>query len=285
VREVITEDLLEVLELEKIDTNLYTGINELSARYWPALFGGQVAAQALRAAAYTIPEGRLPHSFHGYFLRPGRGDLPVLFKVDRDRDGGAFSSRQVVAVQEGEVIFSLAASFQSPRPEAVEWCPPREPAFSPEEVEDGDSHPRFETTLEIRGMPPTVPYEEDQRPVPARMWLKSAQPLPDDPIVHTCVMTYASDVGSGFGDGTVAGVRRGGTSLDHAMWFQQPIRMDDWVLLESWPIKTGGGRGLYSGMIQDRQGRVGAVLTQEFVFRRARPNWTPPTRLRPLPEP
>src|SRR5579872_3296394 len=110
-----TDDLQELLELEELDTDLYRGMNEDTARLRPALYGGQVAAQALRAAAYTVPEGRLPNSLHGYFLRPGVSDRPVILRVARDRDGGSFSARHVVAVQNGEVIFSMSASFQTPR--------------------------------------------------------------------------------------------------------------------------------------------------------------------------
>lgn len=276
MREVITDDLLEVLNLEEIDTNLYMGINETSAGQWPALFGGQVAAQALRAAAYTVPEGRFPHSFHGYFLRAGRGDKPVLFRVARDRDGHAFSARQVNAIQSGKVIFSLSASFVAPIPSSAEWSTPRPVVALPEDLPADEAHSRFATTLDIRSLPPVVPYEEGQWPVPAHMWVRTAKPLPDDPIVHACALAYASDVGSGFGDGTVPGVGRGGTSMDHAIWFHDQLRMDDWVLLDMWPLKAGGGRGLYSGQMQDRDGRVGAMLTQEFVFRSSQATWIAP---------
>lgn len=265
---MISNDLQEVLDLEEIDTNLYLGINETSASEWP-LFGGQVAAQALRAAAYTVAEDRSPHSFHGYFLRAGRGDLPVLFRVARDRDGGTFSARHVVAIQEGKVIFSLSASFQSPIPTEVDWCVKRQPAAMPEDLEDDTSHARFATTLQIRSFPPIVSYEEGKPSAPARLWVKTAKPLPDVPILHACALAYASDFGSGFGDGTAPGAPRGGTSLDHAMWFHDPLRMDDWVLLEMWPLMAGNGRGMYTGTMQDRSGRVGAMFNQEVVFRRS----------------
>lgn len=275
-----TDDLQELLDLEELDIDLYRGMNETSSRQRPALFGGQVAAQALRAAAYTVPEGRLPNSLHGYFLRPGRADRPVILRVARDRDGGSFSARHVVAVQHGEVIFSMSASFQTPR-EGVEWSTPRAPEAEPEELDDRTAFSRFQSTMRIRPLPPTVPYDDEQWPVPARMWVSTRAPLPDDPTLHACVLTYASDMGSGFGDGTAPGVPRGGPSIDHAVWFHESLRMDNWVLLEMWPSKAGGGRGLYTGTMQDRAGRVGAMLVQEILFRTPRGPWAVP----PPPEP
>ena len=262
-----TEDLQELLDLEELDTDLYRGVNESTSELRPALYGGQVAAQALRAAANTVPDGRLPNSLHGYFLRPGRSDRSVILRVARDRDGGSVSARHVVARQNGEVIFSMSASFQSPR-EGAEWSSPRIPAARPDDIAEPTGFSRFNTTMRIRPLPATVPYEEGQWPVPARLWLKTRRPLPDDPVLHACVLAYASDMGSGFGDGVVPGVARGGPSIDHALWFHQPVRMDDWVLLEMWPLKAGGGRGLYTGSMQDLQGRVGGVLMQEVLFRR-----------------
>lgn len=271
----LTDDLVELLDLEEIDTDLYRGVNESSSVRYPALFGGQVAAQALRAAAYTVPDGRLPNSLHGYFLRPGRHERPVILRVARDRDGGSFSARHVVAMQNGEVIFSMSASFQTPR-EGIEWSTPRVPALKPEELSDRDHVDRFSTTLRIRALPPAVPCVEGEWPVPARLWLQAREPLPDDPVVHACALAYASDLGSGFGDGTVAGLNRGGPSIDHALWFHEPVRMDEWVLLEMWPVKAGGGRGLYTGTMQSGSGRVGAVLTQEILFRTPPPYPGPP---------
>ena len=264
----VTEDLLELLDLEELDTDLYRGINESTAHRFPALFGGQVAAQALRAASYTVPAGRMPNSLHGYFLRPGRADRAVILRVERDRDGGSFSARHVVALQNGEVIFSMSASFQTPK-DGTEWVEPRVPDFQPDELEDRDTFERFSTTLHLRPLPPIVPYEPDSWPVPARLWVKARRPLPDDPMLQACALAYASDLSSGFGDGVVTGVPRGGPSIDHAVWFHQGLRMDDWVLLEMWPLKVGGGRGLYTGTMQDQRGRVGAMLTQEILLRSA----------------
>jgi acyl-CoA thioesterase-2 len=260
--------MVELLDIEQLDTNLYRGYNESRAVERPALFGGQVAAQALRAAALTVPEDRLPHSLHGYFLRPGRAEHPVILQVARDRDGRSFSARHVVALQRGEVIFSMSASFHQSA-DGPEFAGDREIASTPpEDLPERAARSPFDTMLRVRPFPPIRPYDADEWPVPARMWARVVGSLPDDPVVHACALTYLSDVGSGFADGTVPGAPRGGPTLDHAVWFHHPIHVDEWVLLDSWPLKAGGARGLYAGSIHDRSGRLGAVLTQEILFRK-----------------
>jgi acyl-CoA thioesterase-2 len=183
----------------------------------------------------------------------------------------------VVAVQNGEVIFSMSAGFQVPEP-STEFSQPRVPAAPPEDIEDLDAHRLLAGIMQVRPLPPLVPYGEGDWPLPARLWVTSRTALGDDPVVHACVVTYASDIGSGFGDGTAAGLPRGGPSIDHAVWFHQPIRMDGWVLLECWPLKAGGSRGLYMGTMQDRSGRVGAMLTQDSLLRISSPAVTRPRR-------
>ena len=274
----MAEDLAELFDLERLDADLFRGVNERSAAERPALFGGQVAAQALRAAALTVPEGRLPHSLHGYFLRPGRAQMPVILRVDRDRDGRSFSARHVSAIQEGQVIFSALASFQVPE-EGPEFEPPLpEGAIGPDELDYRPPRFPFGRALELHGFPPVRPYQPDEFPVPARMWAKSGSPLPDDQVVHACALTYLSDVGSGFADGDKPGVPRGGPSLDHAIWFHHPAKADDWMLLWMWPLKAGGSRGLYTGTVHDRSGRLLAVINQEILFR-----WRPPIPFEPAP--
>jgi acyl-CoA thioesterase-2 len=262
--------LIELLDIEELDTDLYRGINETTALDWPALYGGQVAAQALRAAAHTVPDGRLPNSLHGYFLRPGRATRPVILRVARDRDGRSFSARHVVAVQNGEVIFSMSASFHTPEVGPAFSVDRAGPGLGPEGLEESLMVSRFEPMLQIRPLPPIRPYGEEW-PVPGRLWVKSRDRLPDDPVIHACALAYVSDIGSGFGDGTAVGVPRGGPSIDHALWFNDPLRLDEWALLEMWPIKAGGARGLYMGDVRDGSGRLGAVLTQEILFRPPRP--------------
>jgi acyl-CoA thioesterase II len=265
-----TDTVLGILDLEELDTDLYRGFNETTLAGRVNLFGGQVAAQALRAAALTVPEGRLPHSLHGYFLRPGRAERTVILRVDRDRDGRSFSARHVAAMQDGQVIFDMLASFQIPA-EGVEYTADR-PAgdLGPDDLAEQEGPTRFHPILRIRPFPPDQPFEEDELALPRRLWVRTAEALPDDPIIHACVLTYVSDIGSGFADGTVAGAGRFGPSIDHAVWFQHPLRMDDWALLHMWPLKAGGLRGLYAGSITDRTGRMGAMLTQEMLFRERR---------------
>jgi acyl-CoA thioesterase-2 len=262
-----TKSLIELLDLEELDTDLYRGINEHGADQWPALFGGQVAAQALMAAARTAPEDRVPHSLHGYFLRPGRADRPVILRVARDRDGRSFSARHVVAVQNGEVIFSMSASFHTAE-ESTEYSMERAaPAVGPDDLPTRSQFGRFDHSLDIKSLPFIVPLEEGEFAAPSRMWVRTREALPDDPMLHACALVYASDLGSGFGDGTAPGVRRGGPSVDHSLWFQNPIRMDGWVMLEMWPLKAGGSRGLYHGWMHDEAGTMGAMLAQEILFR------------------
>lgn len=267
-------DLLDLLELEELDINLYRGRNE-DGGDWKTLFGGQVAAQALMAAARTVPEGRTPHSLHGYFLRPGRPDRPVILQVDRDRDGRSFSARHVVAVQRDEVIFSMVASFHhaEPSPEFVADRP--FPETGPDDLEESVVMARFRPMLHIKPFPRRPP-PPDGWPVPSRLWARTIGPLPDDPVIHAAALTYLSDVGSGFSEAEIPGLPRGGPSLDHSLWFHHPLRLDEWVLLDMWPLKAGGGRGLYAGSIHDQAGRLGAMLTQETLLREMAARVAPP---------
>jgi acyl-CoA thioesterase-2 len=254
--------LAELLDLEHLDRDLFRGQNEPGARQRLSLYGGQVAAQALRAAGATVEPDRLPHSLHGYFLRRGRVDRPVIFHVDRDRDGGSFSARHVRAVQDGEVIFSMIASFHA-----------REGAATFDGVKSrGAPDP---ATLAPR---PSGILVEAREVTPTRigggqirhsdlLWVRAASALPDDPLVHACALAYVSDLGSGFGQVEVPGLPAGGPSIDHSLWFQEPIRADEWMLLELWPIKAAGSRGVYSGSLRSADGRLGAVLTQEMLLR------------------
>ncbi|HEX4865130.1 MAG TPA: acyl-CoA thioesterase domain-containing protein, partial [Acidimicrobiales bacterium] len=169
----VADDLNALFDLERLDADLFRGVNEKTASARPALFGGQVAGQALRAAALTVPDGRMPHSLHGYFLRPGRWQHPVILKVDRDRDGKSFSARHVSAVQEGQVIFSALASFH-----IAESGPEFAPALPEQADPDGMPEERallsmFAPAFTIRPFPPVRPYGPDEYPLPARLWAKS----------------------------------------------------------------------------------------------------------------
>jgi acyl-CoA thioesterase-2 len=251
----LADDLPALLTLERVDRDLFRARNaNLGPRQ--TLYGGQVAAQCLMAAAATIEdEGRLPHSFHGYFLRPGRTDLPVVLRVERDRDGRSFSARHVVAVQEGEVIFSMLASFHAERESGTYDGAPQRPATEPEDTPKGGRMAREVTPTDfLKGVFTDF------------LWARSTAPLGDSPLVHRAALTYMSDLGTGFGQRMTKIKTRGGPSIDHAMWFQQDIRADDWVLIDLEPIKAWGSRGVYHGSLRDRTGALGATLYQEHLL-------------------
>ena len=256
------EDLIALLDLEILDTNLFRGRNSADARARRSLYGGQVAAQALRAAAATVPSDRLAHSLHGYFLRRGQVDRPVIFHVDRDHDGRSFSARHVRAVQDGEVIFSMVASFHVQEGGPSFDVIPRGDHVEPDAVpaRPGSS------LIEIREVTRTG-LDGDRVSFPDRLWFRAAQRLPDDPVTHACVLAYASDFGSGFGQVDVPGLATGGPSIDHSIWFHEPIRADEWALLELQPLKAYSGRGVYNGSITTLDGRLGLVLAQEILLR------------------
>lgn len=258
------EELLDFLDLEHIDGDLYRGRAGVWPADRPAIFGGETAAQALRAAAHTVPEGRLPHSLHGYFLRPGDLSLPVLFHVDRDRDGRSFSSRRVAATQRGEVIWEMSCSFVEPvdGPEYVHRplpdVPP--PDDCPPTTNDWCVLAEIRLALGDRGEPLRQPWGD-------RLWTRVAGPLPPDPILHACLLAFTSDLGAGFGDLDVEGVPPMGPSLDHALWFHHPSPADDWVIWDCVPVKVGSLRGLYIGTAHDRSGRLVATVAQEMLLR------------------
>ena len=260
----MTPDLASLLELEALDRDLFRGQNEPGARERLSLYGGQVAAQALQAAGETGPPDRLPHSLHGYFLRPGHTDRPVIFHVDRDRDGGSFSARHVRAVQDGEVIFSMLASFHERREAAtldvVETLGGTPPDALPTRPSPSPS------LIEVREVTPTR-ITGGQIRHSDRLWVRATAPLPDDPLVHACALTYVSDLGSGFGQVDVPGLAAGGPSIDHGLWFHEAVRADEWMLLELRPMKAGGARGVYSGSLRSQDGRLGALIMQEMLLR------------------
>ncbi|MDL4817482.1 acyl-CoA thioesterase [Actinomadura opuntiae] len=253
--------VLELLDLEELDRDLYRGTLVFDDPY--PLYGGQVAAQALRAAGGTVPEGRLPHSLHGYFLRGGDAARPTIFRVDRDRDGRSFSARRVVALQGGEVIFNMSVSFQQPAVDEDRQVHPAPDAPGPEALPDEEMPRLFSMDSRV----PPQPYAAAD--FPTRLWSRCVEPLPDDDLLHACVLTYLSDISSGL-TALHDGNARSGSSLDHAVWFHRPVRMDEWVLMDLVPLTVASGRGLYSGTIHTRDGALVASLTQECLFRTPR---------------
>jgi acyl-CoA thioesterase-2 len=250
--------VLDVLDLEEIDRDLYRS-RFLFADPYP-LYGGQVAAQALLAAGRTVPPDRLPHSLHGFFLRSGDAARPAVFRVDRDRDGRSFSARRVVAIQRGEVIFSMSASFTAPGKGPDVAVEPAPEAESP----DGLPSHALPRLFSFEGRRPAQPYPDAHWPT--RFWARSTTPLPSDPLLHASVLTYLSDIGTGL-SALPEDEASPGPSLDHALWFHRPARLDDWVLMDLVPRTVAAGRGWYTGTLHASDGVLAASFVQETLFR------------------
>ena len=256
------DDLLALLELEELDRDLFRAQNPPQS-FLPHLYGGQVAAQAARAASLTVPEDRYLHSLHGYFLRPGHSDRPTILRVDRDRDGGSFSARHVNALQNGEVILSLLVSFHRERDgrEYQETAPAAVPL--PDEIpeqEIGGHNTMFDLRPVFAG--PDAPRWPG---LSHRFWARTRGALPDDRLMHECALTYLSDMGTGFMK-IPTDEPMGGPSLDHALWFHRPVRMDEWVLVDLEPVVASGSRAFYTGALYDTAGTLVASLTQEHLM-------------------
>jgi acyl-CoA thioesterase II len=258
--------LLEVLEVERLDDDVF----RTPARDLPSptnsLFGGQVAAQALRSAYQTVPDERVVHSLHGYFLRPGVSDRPVRFDVQRSRDGGSFSQRNVLAIQDDKVIFTTSCSFHRPeRGVSFEARKMPDDLVQPEALVPTPDMSYFHEVVDLRYL--TSRFAPDARP---GLWARTEGPLPDDRIVHECVLVYLSDYSSGFRGAGVEGLPDMGPSLDHAVWFHAPHRMDEWTFFDLWPMWAGSGRGLYQGAMFARSGVHVATMAQESLLRPSR---------------
>jgi acyl-CoA thioesterase-2 len=284
--------LCTLLDLEPIEVNIFRGVSPDASRQ--RVFGGQVAGQALVAAARTVDDNRPVHSLHAYFLRPGDPSVPILYEVDRIRDGRSFTTRRVVAIQHGRAIFNLAASFHAPEEgfehqidiEDVMWdgqAPP--PADSlPDWKERLEPYRKYiphydePRPIDTRVVDWSIAEREESRPPHQRVWLKASGILPDDPVLHQCVLTYASDMTlldtaliphgtKGVMDGSVMMA-----SLDHAMWFHRPFRADDWLLYVQDTPAAQGGRGMARGLIYTAAGELVASVVQEGLIRKIRPS-------------
>jgi acyl-CoA thioesterase-2 len=261
--------LQELLDVERLEVDLFRGASPPTKLQ--RLFGGQVAGQALVAATRTAPPERAVHSLHGYFLNPGRPDMPVLYMVERLKDGRAFSSRRVSGIQDGRVIFNMAASFQVAErgPEHQDEMPVVTPPddlvdVTADNPELGELHRLEWPGWDLRRDTKT-PAGGGAR---QNVWLRYREPLPDDPTLHICALAYASDL-TLLGSALVPhpGVKVLMASLDHAMWFLRPFRADDWLLYAQTSPSAGGGRGLTQGQIFDRSGRLVAATVQEGLVR------------------
>jgi acyl-CoA thioesterase-2 len=276
------DDLVALLDLEAIEVNIFRGVSPDENRQ--RVFGGQVAGQALVAAARTLDDpGRLVHSLHAYFLRPGDPTVPILYEVDRIRDGKSFTTRRVVAIQHGKAIFNLQASFHRPEP-GLDFQRPipdvPDPTTLPDFVTRMAPHKERLGEWYDRPRPIDTRYvdngpaeREGAQPPAQRVWLRADGSLPDDPVLHACVLTYASDMT--LLDTTIRphGISAWGweglqmASLDHAMWFHRPFRVDEWLLYDQWTPSTSDARGLAMGEIYSRDGRLVVTVVQEGLIR------------------
>ncbi|GAA2799623.1 acyl-CoA thioesterase [Streptomyces showdoensis] len=278
------DDLLDLLDLERIERDIFRG--ESRPSIVPRVFGGQVAAQALVAAGRTVPEDRLAHSLHAYFLRAGDPGAPIVYTVDRIRDGRSFTTRRVVAVQHGQPIFHLSASFQTyeegldhqaampPAPDPESLPAPAEmlPRHLPREVADRLVEARAAVDLRYAEVPPWGTVGQPREPR-SQVWFRTNGKLADDPLLHIALATYVSDMtlldsillAHGRGGWAVGDVV--GASLDHAMWFHRPFRADEWLLYDQESPTASGGRGLGQARIFTQDGRLAISVIQEGVVR------------------
>jgi len=276
------DDLVKLLDLEPIEVNIFRGRSPDENRQ--RVFGGQVAGQALVAAARTVTEpGRMVHSLHAYFLRPGDPTVPILYEVDRIRDGRSFTTRRVVGIQHGRAIFNLQASFhvseegldhQLTMPEGVpapESLPHFKQVMEPYKEQMGEWYER-PRPIDLRHVDLDPIRRRGKPALGQRVWLRADGTLPDDPTLHACIVTYASDMT--LLDTTIMpfglswespGLQM--ASLDHAMWFHRPFRADEWLLYDQSAISTGAGRGLATGEIYRQDGTLAITVVQEGLAR------------------
>ena len=275
--------LLTILDLEQLEVNIFRGLSPDDNLQ--RVFGGQVAGQALVAAGRTVPADRFVHSLHAYFLRPGDPSIPIVYQVDRIRDGRSFTTRRVVAVQHGEAIFHLSASFQIHEPGV-------DHQGEMPEAPDPDTLPTLDERREAGGIPPSQRWERP-RPIDLRyvddppwldqgeivprnrqqVWFRANGEMPDDPLLHVCAVTYASDMtlldsvllanGLAWDDNRRIMV----ASLDHAMWFHRPFRADEWLLYDQQSPTASGARGLAIGRLFTREGAHVVSVVQEGLLR------------------
>jgi len=278
--QVVVDALIGLLDLEVLEDNLFRGRSpEVSLI---RVFGGQVAAQSLTAVGRTVPADRRVHSLHGYFIRPGDPRIPIIYEVDRTRDGRSFTTRRVRAIQHGEAIFTMSASFQIDEP-GIDHAIDMPDVPAPEDLptyaerlaparESLENMARIPRPFDIRYVsdPPWAPRQAGPHPDGrSQVWFRADGTVPDDPLLQVCLMAYASDltllnsvlINHGFAR------RPQMASLDHAMWFHRPFRMDDWVLYDTSSPSASGARGLGMGYFFARDGRLLSTVVQEGLVR------------------
>ena len=278
------DHLLSLLDLEPLEDAYFRGQSQSYGA--KRVFGGQVLAQAVIAAGRTVGADRRCHSLHAYFILPGDAAAPILYQVDRLRDGGSFATRRVTAIQHGRPVFNAALSFHRDEP-GLEHAAPAPEAPAPESV-TGEvelarrvAHKipeRFrasltgERAIDYRPVDPIDPFAPEATDAELEVWLRASGDLPDDPLVHQAVLAYASDYGL-LGTAlrpharSVMDPQIMAASLDHAMWFHRPLRADGWLLYAMEGPNAGGARAFTRGTVHDAEGRLVASVAQEGLVR------------------
>lgn len=277
-------DLLVILDLERIEDNIFRGESRASGQ--SSIFGGLVAAQALMAASRTVPEDRPVHSLHAYFLRPGDFSVPIIYDVDRIRDGKSFTTRRVRAIQHGRAIFSLESSFQveeegvehqgempqAPDPEGLESDIEQRRAFAHRIPENFREAFLQERPVEFRAITPPDPFQAEPREPVRRAWFRVPDQVSVDEATNRAILAFASDFGL-LGTGMLPHGMNffqphvQSASVDHAMWFHKPFRAHEWLLYDCYSPFGGGARGLNFGAIYRRDGTLVASVAQEGLMR------------------
>jgi acyl-CoA thioesterase-2 len=277
------DGLVSLLDLEELEVNIFRGQSPKEDRQ--RVFGGQVAGQALVAAGRTV-EASVVHSLHAYFLRPGDPAIPILYEVDRIRDGKSFTTRRVVAIQHGRPIFHLSASFQHPEegvehmatmpdapdPETLPTSQERMRAYLEKAPEDARRWLQRERPIDVRDVDPVNEFAPEKRPPRQLVWIRADGRLPDDLLLHQCIVAYASDLSlldtttlphaiSWWDPSTQM------ASLDHAMWFHRPFRADEWLLYAQESPSASNARGFATGQFFTRDGRLVISVAQEGLIR------------------
>jgi acyl-CoA thioesterase-2 len=267
--------LLDLFDLEPHGPDRFRVANP-DPGYGNRVFGGQVAAQAIRAAVSTVEPGRSPHSLHAYFLRPGRPGVPIVFAVERTRDGRSFTTRRVLAEQAGEVIFEMSTSLHVVEPGVDYQMPLRAGSPAPETLSDRvsfipDEH-RDRLPVEMRELGPTEADADGWHASTRRVWMRVKRRMPDDPLLHLCALTFLSDMGAVMGARAPLPEqplnRLMGASLDHAVWFHRRMRADEWFLYDLHAVSNAGARGLTRGTMHAIDGVLGVSVAQEALLRR-----------------
>ncbi|MCH2083726.1 MAG: acyl-CoA thioesterase II [Saprospiraceae bacterium] len=287
-KQKLEKGLKDLLKLERIEDNIFRGDSRDIGS--PNVFGGQVLGQALNAAIRTVEQDKIPHSLHAYFILPGDMTTPIIYEVDRIRDGRSFTTRRVVAMQHAKPIFNLSASFQkiesgmdhqSKMPEV----PPPDDLPSMSDLRKSllkvvpEKYHRFlkpKWPIEIRLLDPVNPFRPEKKEPIKFVWMRAIERLPDDPGIHCCAMAYASDFnllstamlphGITYNSGKVRAA-----SLDHAMWFHRSFRADEWLLYAINSPNASNARGLAMGSIFTQEGKLIATVAQEGLIRLVHP--------------